>query len=134
MAIDTNITYTDKDLGKNLYRQKRYYHLVIEQEVLAKNKDEADKLFAECGIDHSQINDKITETKGGVETYMVDANYSDSNDTEYVGKVKYEDEEYAKEDGLIEIDIYADEDALSDKEESDIDVALTLDAENERGK
>ena len=43
MAIDTNITFTDKDVNKNLYRQKTYYTLVIEQEVLAENKAEANK-------------------------------------------------------------------------------------------
>ena len=110
MAIDTNITFTDKDVNKNLYRQKTYYTLVIEQEVLAENKAEADHKFTDFGgIDHSQINHEITETKDGVETYMVDANYTDSGNTEYVGKVKYEDEEYAEEDGLVEIDTYADE-------------------------
>ena len=105
MAIDTNVMFTDKDVGKNLYRKKTYYTLCIEQEVLANNKDEADKLFEECGIDHSQINHEITETKNGVETYMVDADYLESNDTEYYGKVVYnEDNEYAKEDGDVEID------------------------------
>ena len=105
MTIDTNVMFTDKDVGKNLYRKKTYYTLCIEQEVLANNKDEADKLFEECGIDHSQINHKITETKNGVETYMVDADYLESNDTEYYGKVVYnEDNEYAKEDGDVEID------------------------------
>ena len=109
MTIDTNIIYTQNDLGKNLYRKKIYYTLVIEQDVLAKDKDEADVKFTECGIDHSQINHEITETKDGVETYMVDANYSDSGETEYIGKVKYEDEEYAEEDGLVEINTHADE-------------------------
>jgi len=110
MAIDTNISYFKEDVGKNLYRKKTYYTLVIEQEVLANDKDEADVKFSECGIDHSQINHEITETKDdGVETYMVDANYSDSGDTEYIGKVQYEDEEYAEEDGLVEINSYAEE-------------------------
>ena len=105
MAVDTNVMFTDKDVGKNLYRKKTYYTLCIEQEVLAKDKDEADNLFGECGIDHSQINSSITETKNGVETYMVDADYSESGDTEYYGKVVYnEDNEYAKEDGDVEID------------------------------
>ena len=107
--VDTNITYTEKDEGKNLYRKKTYYTLVIEQEVLAKDKDEADQKFTECGIDHSQINHEITETKDGVETYMVDANYTDSGKTEYIGKVDYEDEEYAEEDGLVEINTMASE-------------------------
>ena len=103
--IDTNVSYSKDDVGKNLYRKKTYYTLVVEQEVLANDKDEADKKFSECGIDHSQINHEITETKDGVETYMVDADYSESGDTEYYGKVVYnEDNECAKEDGDVEID------------------------------
>src|SRR5210317_1358899 len=109
MAIDTNISYFKEDVGKNLYKKKTYYTLVIEQEVLAKDKDEADKLLGECGIDHSQINHEITETKDGVETYMVDADYTESGDTEYLGKVVYEDTEYAVEDGDVEIDSSAEE-------------------------
>jgi hypothetical protein len=130
MAIDTNIIFTDKDVNKNLYRKKTYYNLVIEQEVLAKDKDEADKLFGECGIDHSQINHEITETKDGVETYMVDANHSDSEKTEYVGKVLYdEDDEHAEEDGNVEIDTYADE-VMPDI----VDTQIQLEAELARGK
>ena len=108
MTIDTNVFVVEKDVGKNLYRKKTYYNLVIEQEVIAKDKDEADKLFAECGIDHSQINHEITETKDGVETYMVDANYTESGDTEYMGKVTIEqDEEDSYEQ--VTIDTYATE-------------------------
>ena len=110
MAIDTSIVYTDKDVNKNLYRKKTYYTLVIEQEVLAKDKDEADQLFLDKGgIDHSQINHEITETKNGVETYMVDANYTDGASTDYLGKVSYTDDEFAEENGDVEIDIYAEE-------------------------
>jgi|SRR6056300_928392 hypothetical protein len=150
MTIDTNIIYTKENIGKNLYRKKTYYTLVVEQEVLAKDKDEADQKFLDDGgIDHSQINHEITTTKNSVETYMVDANYSDSGDTEYLGKVAYdEDDEYAEEDGNVVIDTYADENTsqikeespLQDykenvlKEESDIDVAIQLEAENKRGK
>ncbi len=39
----------------------------------------------------------------------MDADYEDSDTTEYVGKVVYEDDEFAKEDGLVEIDQYVDE-------------------------
>ena len=149
MTIDTNIIYTKENIGKNLYRKKTYYTLVVEQEVLAKDKDEADQKFLDDGgIDHSQINHEITTTKNSVETYMVDANYSDSDTTEYLGKVSYTDDEYAEENGDVEIDQYADEKAsqikeespLQDykenvlKEESDIDVAIQLEAENKRGK
>ena len=110
MTVDTDIMVMKKDLGKKLYRKKTFYTLVIEQEVLAKDKDEADKLFLDNGgIDHSQINHEITETKNGVENYMVDANYTDSGATEYVGQVAYTDDEYAEENGDVEIDQHADE-------------------------
>src|SRR6056300_1596237 len=111
MTIDTNVYPMKEDLGKNLYRKKTYYNLVIEQEVLAKDKDEAEQKFLDGGgIDHSQINHEITETKDGVETYMVDANYSDSGDTEYIGKVVYDlSDPYAKEEGYVELDTSAEE-------------------------
>jgi len=131
MTIDTSIVYTDKDVNKNLYRKKTYYTLVIEQEVLAKDKDEADQLFLDKGgIDHSQINHEITQTDDGVETHMVDANYSESGSTEYIGKVLYaEDDEHAEEDGNVEIDTYADE-VMPDV----VDTMLELESEFSRGK
>jgi len=108
--VQTNVMYSVDDLDKNLYRKKTYYTLCIEQEVLAKDKDEADQKFLDGGgIDHSKINDSICEAKDGVETYVVDANYSDSGNTEYIGKVVYEDTDYAEEDGLVEIDSRMDE-------------------------
>ena len=45
MTVDTDIMVNEKDLGKNLYRKKTYYTLVVEQDVLAKDKDEADQKF-----------------------------------------------------------------------------------------
>jgi hypothetical protein len=131
MTIDTSIVYTDKDVNKNLYRKKTYYTLVIEQEVLAKDKDEADQLFLDKGgIDHSQINHEITQTGDGVETHMVDANYSESGNTEYMGKVLYaEDDEHAEEDGNVEIDTYADE-VMPDV----VDTMIQLEADLARGK
>ena len=113
MSQLTDITVFKDDLGKNLYRKKTYYTLCIEQDVLAKDKDEADKKFCDDGgLEYSEIGKNITEAKNGVETYMVDANYTDSDTTEYLGKVCYEDEEYAKEDGFVEIDTYALEDDI----------------------
>jgi len=116
---DTNVIYTKNDIGKNLYRKKTYYTLVVEQEVLAKDKDEADNLFIDNGgINHSEITTQITEQKNGVETYYVDANWSDSDNTEYVGKVVYnEDNEYAKEDGDVEINASADETEINNNKE-----------------
>ena len=131
MAIDTSIVYTDKDVNKNLYRKKTYYTLVIEQEVLAKDKDEADQIFLDKGgIDHSQINHEITQTGYGVETHMVDANYSESGTTEYIGKVLYaKDDEYAEEDGNVEIDTMADE-VMPDV----VDTQIQLEVDLARGK
>jgi hypothetical protein len=128
----TDIMINKEDLGKNLYRKKTYYTLVIEQDVLAKTQDEADAILSDNGIDYSKINKDLTETKNGVETYMVDANYTDSASTEYVAKVVYDEYdglENAKENGDVELSTDADE-----KEESDIDIALNLQTEQSLGK
>ena len=164
----SNLTevYTFKDdVGKNLYRKKTYYTLVIEQDVLAKYKDEADAKFSDhCGINHSKITKDITDANEGIETYMVDANYTDSDTAKYMGKVKYDVENYhqtfedAKENGDIHIDTWADENEplqtkemyepkmtvaeavevgqnlKKEKEESDVDIALNLEAESAIGK
>lgn len=66
--------------------------------------------FSDCGIDHSKINRELTEEKNGVETYMTDANYTDSDTTKYIAKVVYDDYdglENAKENGDVELDTYA---------------------------
>ena len=166
----SNLTevYTFKDdVGKNLYRKKTYYTLVIEQDVLAKDKDEANTKFSDHGgINHSKIGKDITAAHEGVETYMVDANYVESDDTKFIGKVKYDTDTYnqtldeAIEAEDIHIDTWADEDEphqltkiklvepkmtveeaievgqklKKEKEESDVDVALNLEAERELGK
>jgi len=163
---DLTEVYTFKDdVGKNLYRKKTYYTLVIEQDVLAKDKDEADAKFSDYGgINHSKITKDITDANEGIETYMVDANYTDSDTAKYMGKVKYDVENYhqtfedAKENGDIHIDTWADENEplqtkemyepkmtvdeavqvgqnlKKEKEESDVDVALNLEAESAIGK
>ena len=118
----SNITdqYIGKDdIGKNLYRKKTYYTLCIEQDCLAKNQEEADTKLSDCGIDYSKITKDIAEEKNGVETYMTDANYTDSDKTEYVAKVVYDDYdglENAKENGDVELDTYALEDDTIDPE------------------
>ena len=150
------------DIVKNLYRKKTYYTLCIEQDVLAKNQDEADTLLSDAGINYSNIGKDLAEEKGGVETHMVDANYTESGDTEYVAKVVYDDYdglENAKENGDVELDTYALEtDVINDKgevvekekemdplgdlekvvygtkEESDVDVSNNLEAESQLGK
>ena len=161
----TDIMINKEDLGKNLYRKKTYYTLVIEQDVLAKDKDEADAKFSDHGgINHSKITKDITDANEGIETYMVDANYTDSDTAKYMGKVKYDVESYhqtledAKENGDIHIDTWADENEplqtkemyepkmtvaeavevgqnlKKEKEESDVDIALNLEAESAIGK
>ena len=147
--VETNVYTFKDDVGKNLYRSKKYYTLVVEQDVLANDKDEADKLFLDHGgIKHSAINKDIVDASDGVETYMVDANYVESDDTKFIGKIKYDTDTYnqtleeAVEAEDIHIDTWADEDEphqltkikLTDKEESDVDVALNLEAESQRGK
>ena len=114
---DLTEVYTFKDdVGKNLYRSKKYYTLVVEQDVLAKDKDEADQKFLDHGgLDHSKIVKDLAQTSDGVETYIVDANYNDSDTTQYLGKVKYDTDSYnqsleeAIENEDIHIDTWADE-------------------------
>ena len=165
--VKTDIFYFKDDVGKNLYRKKTYYTLVVEQDVLAKDKDEADTKFSDHGgINHSKIGKDITDANEGVETYMVDANYVESDDSKFIGKVKYDTDTYnqtleeAIEAEDIHIDTWADEDEphqltkiklvepkmtvaeavevgqklKKEKEESDVDVALNLEAERELGK
>jgi len=114
--LQTDVMYFKDDVGKNLYRKKTYYTLVVEQDVLAKDKDEADKKFLDFGgIKHSAINNDITDASDGVETYIVDANYTDSDTTKFLGKVKYDTDTYnqsleeAIEAEDIHIDTWADE-------------------------
>jgi hypothetical protein len=182
--VETDVYTFKDDVGKNLYRKKTYYTLVIEQDVLANDKDEADQKFLDHGgINHSKIGKDITDANEGVETYMVDANYTDSDTAKYIGKVKYDTDTYnqtleeAMEAEDIHIDTWADENEPSQltklklvkmkdgeimtpeeedknanivrdkdgnaiavesmygtKEESDVDVALNLQADSERGK
>ena len=147
--VKTDVFYFKDDVGKNLYRKKTYYTLVVEQDVLAKDKDEADQKFLDGGgINHSKINSDLTDTNEGIATYVVDANYVESDTTKYIGKVKYDTDTYnqtleeAVEAEDIHIDTWADEDEphqltkikLTDKQESDVDVALNLEAESQRGK
>ena len=163
--IDTDIFVGKDDVGKNLYRKKTYYTLCIEQDVLANDKDEADTLLTDGGgINHDKVTKDLTDTNKGVETYMVDANYTDSETTQYMGKVKYDTDTYdqsledAMENGDIHIDTWADENEplqtkemyepkmtvdeavqvgqnlKKEKEESDVDIALNLEAESAIGK
>ena len=60
--VQTDVFFFKDDVGKNLYRKKTYYTLVVEQDVLAKDKDEADTKFTDFGgLKHSAVNKEITE-------------------------------------------------------------------------
>jgi hypothetical protein len=127
--MKTDCTFTQNDLGKNLYTKKTYYTVMIEQHVIADNKDQADEMFLEHGgIDHSAVSN-IAQDGMGVETTVCDANYTDSGNTEYLGKVAFdEDNEYAVEDGDVVIDPYAEEESSPMK---DLEQNITLDARDQ---
>ena len=133
MSVDTNIFFGKDDVNKNLYRKKTYYTLVVEQEVIANNKDEADNKFTECGLDHSKINFDITDQKDGVETYMVDANYNESDTTKYMGRVMYDTDtfdqslEEAKENGDVTIDTWVEEKEVMTEKEKDKNAGVIRD-------
>ena len=109
-TTDTAVYFNADDVGKNLYRKKTYYTLLIEQEVLAANRTEAEDSFSNSGgIDHSAITKELAENRDGVETTIVDADFDRSDSAEYMGKVVYEDDEFAKENGDVQIDPYTEE-------------------------
>ena len=100
---DTEIYFNREDAGKNLYRQRTYYTLMIEQEVLADTRTQAEDLLSDCGINYSAISRDLAENRGGVETRIVDADYDSTDGVQYIGKVIMTDDDDA------EIDILADE-------------------------
>ena len=112
MTTKTKLYPRADDLGLNAYRKRTYYTLLVEQDVLARNKDEADELFRDGGgINYDRITADLALEDKGVETVIVDANYtSDTGNTEYLGKVVLNpDNDHAKEDGDVVLDAYADE-------------------------
>ena len=112
MTTKTKLYPRADDLGLNAYRKRTYYTLLVEQDVLARNKDEADDLFRDGGgINYDRITADLALEDKGVETVIVDANYtSDTGNTEYLGKVVLNpDNDHAQEDGDVVLDAYADE-------------------------
>ena len=116
---ETSIFYNEKDLGKNLYRKKTYYTLVLEQDVLASNKEEAEtKFMDQGGINHDMINQTLGETGPDVENYYADANYTDSENVEYIGKVAYDPwDDDSKENEDIDITDYYNEEDNADADD-----------------
>ena len=101
-----------EDLGKNAYRKRTYYTLLVEQDVLSHNQDEADELFRDGGgVNYDKITSDLLLEDKGVETVIVDATWTgDTGKTEYLGKVVLNpDNDHAEEDGDVTLDAYADE-------------------------
>ena len=111
MNTKTKLYPRAENLGFNAYRRKTYYTLVIEQDVLARTEDEANDLFRDGGgINYDRITSDLALEDKGVETGMVDANYTESSDTEYLGKVVWNpDNSFAFEDGDVVLDPWSDE-------------------------
>lgn len=111
MKSKTKLYPRAENLGFNAYRRKTYYTLVIEQDVLARTEDEANDLFRDGGgLNYDRITSDLALEDKGVETGMVDANYTESSDTEYLGKVVWNpDNDHAKEDGDVLLDPWSDE-------------------------
>ena len=111
MNTKTKLYPRAENLGFNAYRRKTYYTLVIEQDVLARTEDEANDLFRDGGgLNYDRITSDLALEDKGVETGMVDANYTESSDTEYLGKVVLNpDNDHAKEDGDVLLDPWSDE-------------------------
>ena len=105
MTKQTKIILMPDDEGKNLYRKVSYFTVMVEQDVLAYDKDQADSIiFNNGGMDYDKINESLTIENGGVETNSLDINYRDSTPVKYLGKVEYSQDE---EDFVI--NDYADE-------------------------
>ena len=111
MNTKTKLYPRAENLGFNAYRKRTYYTLLVEQDVLARNKDEADDLFRDGGgLNYDRITSDLALEDKGVETGMVDANYTESSDTEYLGKVVWNpDNSFAFEDGDVVLDPWSDE-------------------------
>ena len=109
--MKTKLYVRAEDLGKNAYRKRTYYTLLVEQDVLARNQDEADELFRDGGgVNYDKITSDLVLEDKGVETVIVDANYTGGTDVEYMGKVVLNpDNDHAKEDGDVVLDPWSDE-------------------------
>jgi len=89
--MKTSIITSSEDKDKKIYRQKTYYTLILEQDVMADNEEEAHKMLGdEGGIDYKEINSTVTHESVNVSTYFVDADYDHSEIVTCIGKVDEE--------------------------------------------
>jgi hypothetical protein len=109
--MKTKLYVRAENLGQNAYRRRTYYTVVVEQDVLARTEDEAYNLFREHGgINYDKITSDLALEDKGVETVLVDANYTGGTDVEYMGKVVWNpDNSFAFEDGDVTLDPWSDE-------------------------
>lgn len=109
--MKTKLYVRAENLGQNAYRRRTYYTVVVEQDVLARTEDEAYNLFREHGgINYDKITADLALENKGVETVLVDANYTGGTDVEYMGKVVWNpDNSFAFEDGDVVLDPWSDE-------------------------
>lgn len=100
----TEVFVTKDDIGKTVYRKRTTYTIDIEQDVVADSVEEAEQKFLDGGgIEYEEIKSSITAEFQGVETYSVDANYSDGEVAKPIAKVGYDpDDEFAEEEGFVE--------------------------------
>ena len=73
-----------KDIGAQKFRVRKYYTAWVEYDVVAENKDEADRVVMEhCGIEKIEWEEGYNDSNGEpVEVYANDHNMDHSVDTE----------------------------------------------------
>lgn len=83
----TELYLSKADVNKSVYKFTGKYELIVEQEILASNKDEAFNLYLkEGGLNYSRITSSLTETSPRIETTYIDAETPQMN-IKYVGTV-----------------------------------------------
>ena len=101
--IKTALYLSNENKGLNVYKFTGKYELVVEQEILAKTRDEAFDLYLkEGGLNYSRIQSSLTETSPRIETTYIDA-MTPEIDIKYVGTVvqSREDEDEVELDYAI---------------------------------
>ena len=110
MANDKpDFIYKD-DLGRKVYKVTNYYTVKTEEFVkVAEGEDPFDVWLDQGGINHSNIGTNLLHEGPHTEAYYVEA-FNGDHDVEYVGTVAYnEDNEYAEEDGDVELNEWIEE-------------------------
>jgi hypothetical protein len=93
--MERNMYLSRREEGLKLYRITANYPLIVEQEILAKNEDEANELFRDSGgLNYGRIRTDLVDENEHMETIRVEAMTPEVSAV-YVGTVvKDEDSEY----------------------------------------